>query len=381
MICIRTINLLGEVLKRKVFLFSVILTVFYCLSLKVSGKDVPEQNTEDPHSEAEKSEQFDPTKFLFEHIEDAHEWHVFSYRGKHYAIPLPVILISRQNGPVIFFSSKLHHGHQSFFHRGYEYKLELEGEHKGKIAETDKMGHVVYPYDISITKNILAMFVSLIIIVWLFISVAKAYKKNAGKPPRGLQSLIEPVILFVRDEIAKPSIGHKYEKYMPYLLTVFFFIWFNNMFGLIPIPPGGANLTGNIAVTGVLALYTMIITNFSGNKNYWKHIFNTPGVPVWLKIPPVMPIIELFGVITKPFVLMIRLFANITAGYLITLGFLSLIFVFGELHAAVGFLVSPLTLLFLLFMMFLELLVAFIQAFVFTFLSALYIGMAIEEHH
>ena len=368
-------------LKSKVFLFSIFLTIFYCLSLKVTGKDVSEEKIEHPQSSAEKSEHFDPTEFLFEHIEDAHEWHVFSYKEKHYSIPLPIILVSMENGPIFFFSSKFHHGHQSFFFRDYEYKLETEGEHKGKIAEIDKGGNVVYPFDISITKNIVAMFVSLIIILWLFISVAKAYKKNAGRPPRGLQSLLEPVILFVRDEIAKPSIGHKYEKFMPYLLTVFFFIWFNNMFGLIPIPPGGANLTGNIAVTGVLALYTMIITNFSGNKNYWKHIFNTPGVPVWLKIPPVMPVIELFGVITKPFVLMVRLFANITAGHLITLGFLSLIFVFGELHAAVGFLISPLSLLFLLFMMFLELLVAFIQAFVFTFLSALYIGMAVEEHH
>jgi F-type H+-transporting ATPase subunit a len=375
------INLLGEVLKRKVFLFSVFLIVFFCLSLKVTGKDVPDEEVEHPRSNVEKREKFDPTEFLFEHIEDAHEWHVFSYNGKPYSIPLPVILISRQNGPVIFLSNKLHHGQQSFFYRNHEYKLELEGEHQGKIAEIDLTGNVVYPFDISITKNILAMLISVIIIVWLFISVAKAYKTNARRPPRGLQSLLEPVILFVRDEIAKPSIGIKYEKYMPYLLTVFFFIWFNNMFGLIPIPPGGANLTGNIAVTGVLALYTMVITNFSGNRNYWKHIFNTPGVPVWLKIPPVMPVIELFGVFTKPFVLMIRLFANITAGHLITLGFLSLIFVFGELHTSVGYLVSPLSLVFLIFMMFLELLVAFIQAFVFTFLSALYIGMAVEEHH
>jgi len=369
------------VLKRKVLLFSVFLSIFYCLSLKVSGKNIPEDNIKHPSSSTEEGKRFNPTEFLFEHISDAHEWHVFSYKGKPYSIPLPVIIISRNNGLVLFLSNKLHHGNTSSFVRGYEYRLELEGENKGKIAEIHEGSVLGFPIDISITKNILAMFVSVVIILWLFISIAGAYKRKPGKPPRGIQSLFEPIILFVRDEIAKQSIGHNYEKFVPYLLTVFFFIWFNNMLGLIPIPPGGANLTGNIAVTGVLALFTMMIVNFSGNKNYWKHIFNTPGVPIWLKIPPLMPLIELFGVITKPVVLMIRLFANITAGHLITLGFLSLIFVFGELNASVGFMVSPLSIIFLLFMMFLELLVAFIQAFVFTFLSALYIGMAVEEHH
>ncbi len=375
------INVLGEVFKSKVLLFSVFLIVYYCLSLKVSAKDNPEEKTELHSSDTGESKRFNPTEFLFEHISDAHEWHVFSYKGKHYSIPLPVILISRNNGLVLFFSNKFHHGHSTYAHKGYEYRLELEGENKGKIAEVYQGKELGFPVDISITKNILAMFVSVMILIWLFVSIAKAYKRNQGKPPRGIQSLFEPIILFVRDDIAKQSIGHNYEKFVPYLLTVFFFIWFNNMFGLIPIPPGGANLTGNIAVTGVLALYTMIVVNFSGNRNYWRHIFNTPGVPIWLKIPPVMPLIELFGVITKPVVLCIRLFANITAGHLITLGFLSLIFVFGELNTSVGFMVSPLSILFLLFMMFLELLVAFIQAFVFTFLSALYIGMAVEEHH
>ena len=374
-------NLLGEVFKSKIFLISVFLTLFLSLSLKAPGIAAQESEEEDSPSKVENDEKFNPDEFLFEHIEDAHEWHVFTYKGKVHSIPLPIILISLKSGPVVFISSKLNHGYQSFFYRGHEFKYEEEGKPNTKIVETDNSGQKSYPLDISITKNILALFISLAVILWLFISIAKAYRRNTGKPPRGMQSLLEPVILFVRDEIAKPSIGKKYEKFTPYLLTIFFFIWFNNMFGLIPIPPGGANLTGNIAVTGVLAFYTMVITNFSGNRNYWKHIFNSPGVPVWLKIPPIMPLIELFGVFTKPFVLMIRLFANITAGHLITLGFLSLIFVFGELHATAGFLVSPLSLIFLLFMMFLELLVAFIQAFVFTFLSALYIGMAVEEHH
>jgi F-type H+-transporting ATPase subunit a len=198
-----------------------------------------------------------------------------------------------------------------------------------------------------------------------------------------LQSFVEPVILFIRDEVARPSIGEKkYEPFMPYLLTVFFFIWINNMLGLIPIPPGGANLTGNIAVTMVLALFTLVITTTSSNRNYWKHIFNTPGVPTWLKVPvPLMPFIELIGMFTKPFVLMVRLFANITAGHIIMLGFLSLIYLFADISHMIGYGVSVLSIAFMVFMTFLELLVAFIQAYVFTFLSALYFGLAVEDHH
>jgi F-type H+-transporting ATPase subunit a len=220
-------------------------------------------------------------------------------------------------------------------------------------------------------------------ILWIFLSVADGYKRNPNKAPRGLQSFLEPLILFVRDDIAKPSIGeHKYEKYLPYLLTIFFFIWINNMMGLIPIFPGGANITGNIAITFVLAIFTFTITTFNGNKNYWLHVFNPPGVPWWLKLPiPLIPFIEFMGLFIKPFVLMIRLFANITAGHVIALGFFSLIFIFGAMKPALGFAVSPVSVAFTFFMSLLELLVAFIQAYVFTLLSALYFGMAVEEHH
>ncbi len=329
-----------------------------------------------------KEKEFHEKEFMFDHISDAHEWHILTYKDHHVSLYLPVILISKNNGIIVFSSSKFHHGHSSYSYRGYKYKLELEGDNKGKIVELSESNTFSIPFDISITKNIVSLFFSIALISWIFISAAKLYRKNRRKPPRGLQSFLEPVIIFVRDDIALQSIGEKnYERFTPYLLTVFFFIWINNMLGIIPIPPGGANLTGNIAVTGVLALFTLLVTNLSGNKNYWKHIFNTPGVPVWLKIPPLMPLIELFGIFTKPIVLMIRLFANITAGHLITLGFLSLIFVFGEKSPAMGFMVSPLSIFFLLFMIFLELLVAFIQAYVFTFLSALYIGFAVEEHH
>jgi F-type H+-transporting ATPase subunit a len=194
---------------------------------------------------------------------------------------------------------------------------------------------------------------------------------------------MEPVILFIRDEVAIPSIGEKkYERYLPFLLTIFFFIFLNNLLGLVPFFPGGANVTGNLAVTGVMALFTFVITSFSGNRHYWQHIFNTPGVPWWLKIPiPLMPIVEFMGIFTKPFVLMVRLFANITAGHIIVLGFVSLIFIFGQMTPIAGFAVSPVSIAFGVFMLLLELLVAFIQAYVFTLLSALYFGMATEEHH
>ena len=366
-------------LRGKVILKGIVWLAFLSLYLTPLYSQETHTTASPEEPKHDKKEKFSAQKFLFEHISDEHEWHIATINDKHISIPLPVILISKSRKNIFaFFSSKLEHGHTIY--KGF--KLETEGEYKGKIIEIAENGRIDIPIDLSITKNVAALFCSVIIILWMFLSIGKMYKRNTGKPPKGLQSLLEPVILFIRDDIAKPSIGEKkYEKFTPYLLTIFFFIWFNNMLGLVPIPPGGADLTGNIAVTGVLAFFTLITTNISANKNYWKHIFNTPGVPIWLKIPPVMPLIELFGIFTKPFVLMVRLFANITAGHLITLGFLSLIFVFGEMSEYIGLGISPLSIVFLLFMFFLELLVAFIQAFVFTFLSALYIGMAVEEHH
>ncbi|MCG8696471.1 MAG: F0F1 ATP synthase subunit A [Bacteroidales bacterium] len=339
---------------------------------------------EEHHEEHGGHEKFDPGSFLFDHIKDAHDWHILSFhtkdgKEKHISIPLPIIVYSKEQGLVVFMSSKFHHGHASF----KNFKLHTSGEYKGKITETLADGTVVLPFDVSITKNIAALFFGIFLLLWVFIKAGNMYKNRGIKAPKGIQSFVEPVILFIRDEVAIPSIGKKqYEKFMPYLLTVFFFIWFNNMLGLVPIPPGGANLTGNIAVTLVLASFTFIITTVRGNKNYWKHIFNTPGVPTWLKLPiPIMPAIEFIGMLTKPFVLMVRLFANITAGHFIALGFLTLIFLFGEMNAYLGYGVSLVSVFFLIFMTFLELLVAFIQAYVFTFLSALYFGMAVEEHH
>ncbi|TSA35942.1 MAG: ATP synthase F0 subunit A [Porphyromonadaceae bacterium] len=340
-----------------------------------SQKELKEQ------SEAPKK--FDAGKFVMEHVMDAHEWHIMKIRETHISIPLPVILYTREKGLSVFFSSKFHHGTKAY--KGY--LIAQEGPHEGKIVQANSDGsineEVPLPIDLSITKTVAAMLISMILILLVFIPLARKYVKNPGKAPSGFQSLIEPVILFVRDDIAIPSIGiHRYEKFMPYLLTAFFFILVNNLMGLVPIPPGGANVTGNIAITALLAIFSFLITTFSTNRHYWKHIFNAPGVPWWLKFPiPLMPFIELLGAFTKPLVLCIRLFANILAGHFIALSFIVMIFIFGQINWIAGYGSSIVSVLFYVFMTMLELLVAFIQAYVFTLLSAIYFGMAREESH
>jgi F-type H+-transporting ATPase subunit a len=332
------------------------------------------------HADNATEEGFSPSDFIFDHILDAYEWHILSYDDFHLSIPLPVIIYSDTRGLNIFMFNKFHHGHEDY--KGF--RFESHGENKGNIVEVLEDGSTALPkLDLSFSKNVLAIMFSLILLLWVFLSVAKAYRHRPDKAPTGMQNLLEPIILFIRDDIARPSIGeHKYERFMPFLLTVFFFIWFNNMIGLIPIFPGGANVTGSITVTMVLAVFTFVITTINGNRNYWQHIFNMPGVPWWVKFPvPLMPVIEIIGMMTKPFVLMVRLFANITAGHIIVLGFFSLIFIFGEMNVGLGLGVSVLSLAFTIFMTMLELLVALIQAYVFTLLSAIYFGMATEEHH
>jgi F-type H+-transporting ATPase subunit a len=335
-------------------------------------------------TEGHGGDKFNAGEMIMEHVVDNHEWHVAEIGSLHLTIPLPVILL--YDGKLYTFcSSRFHNETHSYL----GFKLEQEGPHKGKIVRAGESSHADAEgpavYDFSITKIVLAILMSSMLLILVFISVARSYTRNRGKAPSGLQSFLEPLIIFIRDDIAKSSIGEKrYEKFMPFLLTVFFFIFFNNLFGLIPFFPGGANVTGNIAVTLVMAVFTFIITTVNGNKHYWVDIINTPGVPWWLKLPvPLMPVVEIIGIITKPFVLMIRLFANITAGHIIVLGFISLIFIFGEMNAAVGYGVSVFSVAFMIFMNLLELLVAFIQAYVFTLLSALYFGLAtIEpEHH
>ncbi len=323
--------------------------------------------------------EFQAGEMIIEHITDAYEWHIITIGHNHISLPLPVILYDQGQWHV-FMSTKLHHGEEVY--EGYF--VTHEGFNAGKLVRKDAQGNEVRPdYDISITKNVLAIFFSLALMIVVFVSIARSYKKRRGHAPKGLQSFMEPIILFVRDDIAKASIGEKnYEKYLPYLLSIFFFILFNNILGIVTFFPGGSNVTGNIGVTGVLAAFTFIITTFSANKAYWIHIVNMPGVPWWLKIPvPLMPIVEIMGMFTKPFVLMVRLFANISAGHIIILGFISLIFIFGEMSTGLGLGVSVVSVGFTIFMNFLELLVAFIQAYVFTLLSALYFAMATEEHH
>lgn len=334
------------------------------------------------HEETSHEEKFNAGNMIIDHIVDSHDWHIASFGQTHFTIPLPIILID-EGKLVTFSSSKFHHGEQSY--EGYKIETDRKAG-KGKIVkvipgtmETDKTAS--RPIDLSITKTVVGIFVNFIVLLVVFFQVAKSYKRNAGHAPKGLQALLEPLILFVRDDIAEPSIGKHYKKFMPFLLTLFFFIFFSNLIGLFPFFPGGANVTGNIAVTLVLAAFTFIITTFIANKSYWLHIFNPPGVPWWLKFPlPLLPLIEFTGVFIKPFVLMVRLFANITAGHIIVLGFVSLIFIFANMNPALGYGVSPVSVLFSVFISLLELLVAFIQAYVFTMLSALYFGMATEEH-
>lgn len=339
-------------------------------------------------SEAHESKKFEPGSFIIDHVIDSYGWHITTFKGHSISIPLPVILID--NGKLVVFSSaKFHHGESAYqgyalgFTKGTNGKIvKLKETITGHFEHNPEMITESKFYDISITKNVCALLLAVTLICIIFFSVAKSYKRRPNMAPKGLQSLMEVVIVFIRDEVVIPSIGTaKYKRYLPYILTLFFFILVNNLMGLIPIFPGGANVTGNIAVTGILALLTLLITSFSGSKSYWKHIFNTPGVPWWLKFPlPIMPIVEAMGIFTKPFVLMVRLFANITAGHIIILGFISLIFIFGAMNPIVGFAVSPLSLIFYLFMGMLELVVAFVQSYLFALLTSMYIGMALEDH-
>ena len=337
---------------------------------------LPQDHPEENSSEQTADQEFNPSEFVFDHIGDSHDWHLFTMPdGHHVSIHLPVIVYSRAKGLNIFSSRHLAHGHQ---YRGF--MIMTEGELEGEIVELDDEGNIIeeiLPFDMSITKNVAAMMVVALLLIWLFISLANSYRKTGISEPKGIQGFLEPIVLFVRDDIAVPNLGEeRYDRFMPYLLTVFFFVLLNNLMGMIPIFPGGANVTGNIAVTFTLAAFTMIIINFNGNKGHWKHIFNTPGVPWWLKVPiPLMPLVELIGVIAKPFALMVRLFANITAGHIIVLSLVSLIFIFKSVAFA------PVSIVMVLFMDCIELLVAFLQAYIFTLLSALFIGLAIQEEH
>ena len=345
----------------------IIVTLIYAVFLTFSSAKAAAIQDSTVQLEANKTKnekEFNPSETILEHIADSHYIH---FGGDAY-MGLPVILYT-DKGVDVFSSNNLDHG-KAIYQGKYNYKLV-----EGKIHVVDASGAVdeqAKIYDFSITKNVVSLWMSVVLLLLIFLGVARSYKKTVGKAPKGFQSMIEPIIVFVRDDMARPNIGHKYQRFMPLLLTVFFFIWINNLIGLVPFFPGGANLTGNIAVTLVLSAITLLVVNLNGNKYYWKHIF-LPDVPLWLY--PIMWPVELVGILSKPFALMIRLFANITAGHIIVLSLISLIFVFKALAAS--FVSVP----FVVFMDVLELLVALLQAFIFTLLTALFIGTAIEEHH
>jgi len=330
--------------------------------------------------EKPEEKKFNPGEMIMEHVVDNHEWHIATIGHFDLTIPLPVLIICKGQFHA-FWSGKFHNETHSYL----GFTLSKKGANKGKIVtvQEEMTGKGPDVFDFSITKTVLAIFLSGFFLILIFVSVADRYKKEPNQAPHGLQNLLEPVILFIRDDVAKSAIGEKrYEKYLPYLLTIFFFILLNNLLGIVPIFPGGANVTGNIAVTGVMAVFTLIITTISGNRHYWIDIINTPGVPWWLKMPvPLMPVVEIIGIITKPFVLMVRLFANMTAGHIIILSFISIIFIFGQMSSALGIGLGIPTLLFMIFMDLIEILIAFIQAYIFTLLSALYFGLATTEPH
>lgn len=293
---------------------------------------------------------------IIHHVIDDHIWHF----SDAFIVGLPVIVYSSERGLDVFLSTNFFDEHHNEVpYNGYELK-------HGDIHIVGSHAHV---YDFSITKNVVMLLITSVVMLLVFTSVANSYKKNKNKAPKGLQSFIEPAILFLRDEVIKPNVGPKYERFMPYLLTLFFFILFGNLLGLLP---GAANLTGNIAVTGTLAVITFFITNVKGNKDYWMHIFWTPGVPLPLR--PIILLVELIGIFTKPISLMIRLFVAITAGHIVLLCLICLTFIFSSVYVGIA------SSLIVLFISLIELLVAGIQAYVFTLFSALYIGMAIAEH-
>lgn len=361
---------------RKSTLSTILLGIFLSISTVAFASDKEEVESED------QKEKFDAKEMIMHHVKDAHEFHIIDWNDHAISIPLPIILWT-DNGLTTFMSSAFKHDDEgkvvvekngARFVKLHEKIYQLEdGATTVAFDEEHHPTNASLPTDISITRNVFMMWVSVVVLLLIFITAARRYRKSDDKVPTGIAGFVEPLVVFVRDEIAIPMIGeHKYKRYMPYLLTIFFFIWINNIFGLIPIL-NGANLSGNIAFTFTLAAFTFIITTFSGNKNYWKHIFWMPGVPVAMKIF-LMPI-EIIGIFTKPISLMIRLFANITAGHIIILALMSLIFIFETI------LIAPVSVAFSLFITVIEIVVTAIQAYIFTILSALYFGMATEEEH
>ncbi len=360
------------------------LVLAFSLSLTVIA-NIGFAQQHDKKEHAEKTEEkLNMKEVIFGHIMDGHEFHFFGA-----SLPLPVILYSPERGLTSFMSSKLQHGHEPYNnylllneHNIHELGLDPKRFTAGKIVpvKEGKYDEAVKVYDFSFSRNVVQMLLALIMLVWIMTGIAKKYKAGYGvtSAPKGMQAVIEPVVVFVRDEVAKPNLGYKADKYLPYLLTIFFFILINNIFGLIP---GSANVSGNIAFTVVLGVISFIVTLASSNKHYWAHIFNPPGVPLGVKF--ILVPVEFLSMFLKPFSLIIRLFANMVAGHIIIICLISLIFIFGEkMGTGAGWGASPLSLAFTIFIYFIEILVAFLQAFIFTALTAVLVGSAIEgDHH
>ncbi|MDR2817078.1 MAG: F0F1 ATP synthase subunit A [Proteiniphilum sp.] len=322
-------------------------------------------------------EDLNAKEFISEHLSDSYEWQIVSDGAKHITVPLSIILYSKTTGWHLFPSSHFQHGTAAY--NGF--KIASEGKYKGKIVETDARENISRPLDLSLTKNAASLLFASLLIILIIMGVARLLKRDSMKPRKGFAGMIEMLVLSINDEVIKPSIGKDHQRYAPYLLTVFFFIFTNNLLGLIPVFPGGANVTGNIAVTLVLAVATFLIINLTGTKEYYKEIL-WPDVPTWLKIPiPLMPIVEIVGTLTKPFALMIRLFANMMAGHSIVLGLTMLIFITASMGMAINVSMTFLSVIFTVFIDFVELLIAYIQAYVFTLLSAVFIGLARMESH
>lgn len=342
----------SSILRRFTALCLILVSVFS------SARGQHEAATEGGSHDTHKSEKFNASDVILHHVMDDHVWHLWD--GHYGTIYLPVIVYSSEKGLDVFSSHNFYdENHNIVPYNGYvleHNKIYLAGTHT-KV------------FDLSITKNVAMLFINAALLLIVFSAVSKGYRKNAGKAPSGIQSFFEPIILFVRDEVVKPNIGDKYEKFLPYMLSLFFFILFGNILGLLP---GAGNLTGNIAVTLVLAVLTFLITNFNGNKAYWSHILWTPGVPLPLRLI-ILPV-EIIGIFTKPISLTVRLFVAITAGHIVILSLICLAFIFHSVW------IGGASSLMILFISLIELLVAGIQAYVFTLFSSLYIGMAIADH-
>jgi len=347
------------------------------------------------HKEAKKG--FDAKEIIFGHVLNNHDFHIIDIVGDNgektpVSIPLPVMLYSKQRGFDAFMSSRFQHGEENY--RQYmmltdekikELDLDPTKYNAQDIVALDADGKIdpaVVIYDVSLSRNVVQMLIALGLFVWVMLAIAKKYNSGQGvsSAPKGSQSLLEPVITFVRDEVAKPNLGISYDKYLPFLLTIFFFILINNIIGLIP---GSANVTGNIAFTAVLGIITFVVILFSSDKHYWIHIFNPPGVPGWVKV--ILVPVEFISLFIKPFALIIRLFANMVAGHIIIICLISLIFIFGNMNKFAGWGTAPFSIAFTIFIYLIEVLVAFLQAFIFTMLTAVFIGQAIEgkqhQHH